>query len=147
MDIILRPIGIIYSPFTEKEQTPIQAARSQAIGTVDVYPEFADGLADIETLSHIYLLYAFHKSDGFSLRVKPFLDDHEHGLFATRHPCRPNPLGISILTLVSRQENILKIEGVDILDGTPLLDIKPYVQKFYVRTETRSGWYKTRSKK
>jgi tRNA-Thr(GGU) m(6)t(6)A37 methyltransferase TsaA len=147
MEIILCPIGVIHSPFTEKDRTPIQAARSQAIGTVEVHPEFADGLADIEALSHIYLLYAFHKSEGFALRVKPFLDDKEHGVFATRYPDRPNPLGISIVRLLSRQDNTLTVEGVDVLDGTPLLDIKPYVPDFDLRTDVRAGWYETRSKK
>ena len=94
MEIIMRPIGIIHSPFTEKEKTPIQASRSQAIGLVEIYPEFADGLKDIEALSHIYLLYVFHQSSGYALQVKPFLDDREHGIFATRYPYRPNPIGI-----------------------------------------------------
>ena len=131
----------------EKDKTPIQASRSQAIGLVEVYPEFADGLKDIEALSHIYLLYAFHKSDGYTLQVKPFLDDQEHGVFATRYPCRPNPLGISIVKLLSRKENSLTVEGIDTLDGTPLLDIKPYVPDFDLRTDVRTGWYETRSKK
>jgi len=147
MEIIVHPIGVIHSPFTEKDKTPIQASRSQAIGLVEVYPEFADGLKDIEALSHIYLLYAFHESDGYTLQVKPFLDDQEHGLFATRHPCRPNPLGISIVKLLSRKENSLTVEGIDTLDGTPLLDIKPYIPDFDLRTDVRTGWYETRSKK
>jgi tRNA-Thr(GGU) m(6)t(6)A37 methyltransferase TsaA len=147
MDIILHAIGVIHSPFHEKEQTPIQASRSQAIGLVEVYPEFADGLKDIEDLSHIYLLYAFHESSGYALKVKPFLDDREHGIFATRYPYRPNPIGISIVRLVSRQESKLTVEGMDVLDGTPLLDIKPYVPDFDLRTDVRAGWYETRSKK
>lgn len=141
------PIGIIHSPFTEKDQTPIQSSRSQAIGRVELYPEFADGLRDIEGLSHIYLLYVFHRSSGYSLQVKPFLDDQEHGIFTTRYPQRPNPIGISIVRLLSHQGNILAIEGVDVLDGTPLLDIKPYVPDFDLRTnDVRVGWYETRSK-
>jgi len=143
----MRPIGVIHSPFTEKDKTPIQAARSQAIGLVEVYPEFAEGLKDIEEISHIYLLYVFHQSSGYVLQVKPYLDDREHGLFSTRYPCRPNPLGISTVRLISRQENTLTIEGVDVLDGTPLLDIKPYVPDFDLRTDVRAGWYETRSKK
>ena len=146
-EIIMRPIGIIHSPFTEKEKMPIQASRSQAIGLVEVYPEFADGLKDIEALSHIYLLYAFHDSSGYALQVKPFLDDQEHGIFATRYPYRPNPIGISIVKLLSRKEYSLTVEGIDTLDGTPLLDIKPYVPDFDMRTEVRAGWYETRSKK
>jgi tRNA-Thr(GGU) m(6)t(6)A37 methyltransferase TsaA len=148
MEIIMRPIGVIHSSFTEKDRTPIQSVRSQAIGLVEIYPEFADGLKDIEDLSHIHLLYIFHKSSGYTLQVKPFLDDHEHGIFATRYPCRPNRIGISTVRLLFRQKNALTIEGVDVLDGTPLLDIKPYVPDFDLRTENvRVGWYETRSKK
>ena len=147
MEIIFHPIGIIHSSFTEKDKTPIQASRSRAIGVVEVYPEFADGLKDIEALSHIYLLYAFHDSQGYKLRVKPFLDDQEHGIFATRYPYRPNPIGISIVKLISRENNILTVEGIDTLDGTPLLDIKPYVPDFDLRTNVHAGWYETRSRK
>ncbi|HUH96355.1 MAG TPA: tRNA (N6-threonylcarbamoyladenosine(37)-N6)-methyltransferase TrmO [Anaerolineales bacterium] len=147
MEIILHPIGIIHSPFTAKEQTPIQASRSQAIGLVEVFPQFADGLKDIEELSHIYLLYAFHESSGYALHVKPFLDDREHGIFATRYPDRPNPIGLSIVRLLARQGSRLTVEGVDVLDGTPLLDLKPYVPDFDLRTDVRTGWYATRSKK
>ena len=114
---------------------------------VEIYPEFADGLKDIEALSHIYLLYAFHESSGYELHVKPFLDDQEHGIFATRYPYRPNPIGLSIVRLVSRENNILTVEGIDTLDGTPLLDIKPYVPDFDLRTDVRVGWYETRSEK
>lgn len=146
MKIIMQPIGVIHSPFKEKGQTPIQASRSQAIGAVEIDPKFLDGLQDLEGFSHIFLLYAFHCSSGYSLRVKPFLDHKEHGLFATRYPCRPNPIGISLVRLLSRKENILTIEGVDVLDNTPLLDIKPYVPDFDVRTDVRIGWYETRSK-
>jgi tRNA-Thr(GGU) m(6)t(6)A37 methyltransferase TsaA len=147
MEFIMQPIGVIHSPFTEKDKTPIQASRSQAIGLVEIYLEFADGLNDIEALSHIYLLYAFHQSLGYKLQVKPFLDDQEHGIFATRYPYRPNPIGISIVKLLSRKENTLTVEGIDTLDGTPLLDIKPYVPDFDLRTDVRVGWYETRSKK
>jgi len=147
MEIIFKPIGVIHSPFTEKDKTPIQASRSQAVGQVEVYPEFADGLKDIEALSHIYLLYAFHESRGYKLHVKPFLDDREHGIFATRYPYRPNPIGFSVVKLLSRENNILTVEGVDVLDGTPLLDIKPYVPDFDHREEVRAGWYENRSKK
>lgn len=146
MKIIMQPIGVIHSPFKEKGQTPIQASRSQAKGAVEIDPKFLDGLQDLEGFSHIFLLYAFHCSSGYSLRVKPFLDHKEHGLFATRYPCRPNPIGISLVRLLSRKENILTIEGVDVLDNTPLLDIKPYVPDFDVRTDVRIGWYETRSK-
>jgi tRNA (adenine37-N6)-methyltransferase len=148
MKFTMRTIGIIRSPFTEKDKTPIQLTRSQAIGQVEVFPEFADGLKDIEQLSHIHLLYVFHESVGYTLNVRPFLDDREHGIFATRYPYRPNPIGLSTVRLLLRQENVLTIEGVDVLDGTPLLDIKPYVPDFDLRTEgVRAGWYEIRSKK
>jgi tRNA-Thr(GGU) m(6)t(6)A37 methyltransferase TsaA len=148
MEIMMRTIGVIHSPFTNKESTPIQVVRSQAIGWVEIYPEFAEGLKDIEELSHIHLLYIFHQSSGYSLHVKPFLDDREHGIFATRYPYRPNQIGLSIVRLLSRQDNRLTIAGVDILDVTPLLDIKPYVPDFDIRTEdVRTGWYETRSRK
>ena len=145
MEFTMNPIGVIRSPFTDKTQTPIQPTRSDATGTVEIYPQFVEGLLDIEGFSHIILLYVFHQSDGYSLRVKPFLDDQLRGLFATRYPRRPNPIGLSVVRLLRRRENILEIEGVDVLDGTPLLDIKPYVPDFDVRTETRTGWYEFRT--
>jgi len=147
LEFVMHPIGVIHSPFTEKEQTPIQASRSQAAGRVEVFPEYVGGLQDIEGLSHIFLLYAFHCSQGYNLKIKPFLDDHLRGLFSTRYPCRPNPIGLSVVRLVARHENLLDIEGVDVLDGTPLLDIKPYVPDFDERTATRTGWYETRTKR
>lgn len=146
MEFMMKPIGVIHSPFTDKKQTPIQPTRSQAVGRVEVYPEFAAGLQDLEGFSHIILLYAFHRSDGYTLLVQPFLDDQPRGLFATRHPCRPNPLGLSVVRLLARRENLLEIEGVDMLDGTLLLDIKPYVPDFDVRTNVKTGWYTQRSK-
>jgi len=146
MEFIMRPIGEIHSPFTDKKQTPIQPTRSQAVGQVVVYPEFVEGLQDVEGFSHIILLYAFHQSEGYALRVKPFLDDQLRGLFATHHPCRPNPIGLSTVRLLARRDNVLEIEGVDVLDGTPLLDIKPYVPDFDVRIDTLTGWYGARSK-
>jgi len=147
MEFNMRPIGIIHSPFTEKGEMPIQASRSQAIGSVEVYPEFIDGLTDLDGFSHIIIFYAFHQSSGYSLRVKPFLDDQERGLFATRYPARPNPIGLSIVELKILKDNFLTVEGIDVLDGTPLLDIKPYVPDFDVRENPRTGWYETRSKK
>lgn len=146
MPLLMKPIGVIHSPFSDKAQTPIQPNRSQATGQVEVFPEYVPGLQDLEGFSHIYLLYTFHLSEGYALRVRPFLDDEEHGLFATRHPCRPNPIGLSVVRLLARRDNILDIEGVDVLDGTPLLDIKPYVPDFDVRTEVKTGWYAQRSK-
>jgi tRNA-Thr(GGU) m(6)t(6)A37 methyltransferase TsaA len=146
MEYIMHPIGAIHSPFTELANVPIQSARSQAIGQVSVYPQYAEGLENLDGFSHIILLYVFHRSKSFELKVKPFLDDLPHGLFATRYPCRPNQLGISVVRLLTLHDNIIEIEGVDVLDGTPLLDIKPYVPDFDIRTAVRTGWYETRSK-
>jgi len=143
----MRPIGVIHTPFTDISQVPIQASFSEAAGPVEDYPEFSAGLQDIDGFSHLHLLYAFHCSHGYALRVKPFLDDQLRGLFSTRHPCRPNPLGLSVVRLVSRNENLLEVEGVDMFDGTPLLDIKPYVPDFDIREDVRTGWYATRSVK
>jgi tRNA (adenine37-N6)-methyltransferase len=145
MEFVLKPIGVIHSPFADPNQTPIQPSRSHTTGQVEVYPEFAEGLEDVEGLSHLILLYVFHLSAGYSLRVRPFLDNQLRGLFATRYPARPNPIGLSIVRLLERRANVLEIEGVDVLDGTPLIDIKPYVPEFDAGTGVRTGWYATRS--
>ena len=146
MEFIMRPIGEIHTSFIDKRDTPIQSSRSSAVGWVEVYPAYVDGLRDLGGFSHIILLYAFHRSyDECALRVTPFLDTEERGLFATRYPARPNPIGLSIVRLLSIHDHILEIEGADMLDGTPLLDIKPYVPEFDVRTDVRTGWYATRS--
>ncbi len=144
MEILMHPIGIIHSPYTQKEAMPIQASRSSARGRVEIYPEFLDGLDGLEGFSHIYLLYVFHRSDGYKLKIKPFLDDRLHGLFATRYPYRPNPIGFSVVRIISMEGNTLEVEGLDVLDGTPLLDIKPYVPDFDIRTNTVNGWYDSR---
>jgi tRNA-Thr(GGU) m(6)t(6)A37 methyltransferase TsaA len=140
----MHPIGVIHTPFTDTSQVPIQASLSEAVGQVEVFPEFSTGLKDIEGFSHLHLLYAFHCSYGYTLQVKPFLDDQLRGLFSTRHPCRPNPLGLSVVRLLSRNGNLLEVDGVDMFDGTPLLDIKPYVPDFDIRKNVRTGWYATR---
>jgi tRNA-Thr(GGU) m(6)t(6)A37 methyltransferase TsaA len=145
MKFVMHPIGVIHSPFTDKAHTPIQPSRSKAIGTVELFSDFVDGLRDVDGFSHLILLYVFHRSSGYELSVKPFLDNQLRGLFATRHPCRPNPLGMSIVRLLNCQDNVLEIEGVDVLDNTPLLDIKPYVPDFDERSGVRAGWYDFRS--
>ncbi len=142
----MQPIGVIHSPFRDKRETPIQPARSQAVGQVEVYPEFAQGLQDLDGFSHVILLYAFHESAGYALRVTPYLDDKERGLFATRYPARPNPLGLSIVRLLSVESAVLIVAGIDVLDGTPLLDIKPYVPDFDAPADVRVGWYDRRSR-
>ena len=134
MEFVMHPIGVIHSPFTDKAYTPIQPSRSKAAGTVEIFSNFIEGLRDVDGFSHLILVYVFHRSSGYELRVKPFLDNQLRGLFATRHPCRPNPIGMSIVRLLRCRDNILEIEGVDVLDNTPLLDIKPYVADFDIRS-------------
>jgi tRNA (adenine37-N6)-methyltransferase len=143
----MRSIGVIHSPFQENVNVPIQPTQSKARGQVELLPEFTEGLLSLEGFSHIILLYIFHRSSGFSLIVKPFLDDQMHGLFATRYPYRPNPIGLSIVRLVSIAGNWLEIEGVDVLDQTPLLDIKPYVPQFDPQTQVRTGWLEKQEKR
>jgi tRNA (adenine37-N6)-methyltransferase len=139
--IAYRPIGVIRSGHTKPEETPIQPVYSEGCeGRAEVLPEFAAGLRDLEGFSHIYLIYHMHESDRAELVVKPFLQDVERGVFATRAPCRPNPIGLSIVRLVRREENILYLDLVDVLDGTPLLDIKPYAARFDRIEATRNGW-------
>lgn len=140
----MRPIGEIHTPFIAKRDTPIQPSRSTALGTVEVYPAYVEGLCDLDGFSHIILLYALHRADDYTLSVMPFLDDREHGLFATRYPARPNPIGLSIVRLLAIHDHLLEIEGVDVLDGTPLLDIKPYVPDFDMQSNVRTGWYAVR---
>ncbi len=135
------PIGVVRSPFSEKEGTPIQPSRADgARGTVEVFPEFAEGLSDLDGFSHIILLCHLHRSSGWRLKVVPFLDTEPRGIFATRAPCRPNPIGLSVVNLLAVDGNVLSIENVDLLDGTPVLDIKPFVGEFDARTEIRTGW-------
>ena len=141
MEISYRPIGVIHSPFQQVAGMPIQPSGATGVqGTVEVLPEFEEGLKGLEGFSHIILLYHFHRAEGYSLTVTPFLDSEVHGLFATRAPRRPNPIGVSVVRLLRREENILHIENVDILDGTPLLDIKPYVPAFDQHPAERVGW-------
>ena len=141
MDITYRPIGIIHSPFTDIAGMPIQPRGAASVpGTVEVGPEFAAGLQDLEGFSHVILLYHFHRVQEARLTVTPFLDAQPRGVFATRAPQRPNPIGLSIVKLLGIEGNILHIENVDILDGTPLLDIKPYVPEFDQHPAERIGW-------
>lgn len=140
-DIRYKPIGIIHSPFKEAKGTPIQATAAIDIkGTIEVFPEYSEGLQDLENFSHIFLIYHFHLSKKMALRVKPFMDDKKHGIFAIRAPSRPNPIGISVVRLDRIENNTLYVKDVDIIDGTPLLDIKPYVAEFDIRDNTKKGW-------
>ena len=139
--IVYTPIGVIRSEHRRPEETPIQPVYAEGCaGTAEVFPQYAAGLQDLEGFSHIYLLYHLHAAGESRLSVKPFLQDVEHGIFATRAPCRPNPIGLSIVRLVGREGSILLLDGVDVLDGTPLLDIKPYAARFDRIDGTRDGW-------
>ncbi len=139
--IELKPIGIIHTPFTKPEGMPIQPAGAAGVhGTVEVFEEYHAGLKDLDGFSHIILLYHFHRSQGFNLQIVPFMDTQFRGLFATRAPKRPNPIGLSIVQLESIKNGVLHVQNVDILDGTPLLDIKPYVPDFDSHVEVRTGW-------
>ncbi len=139
--ITLAPIGLIRSGHAKPETTPIQPVyAADCLGRVELYPEYADGLADIEGFSHLYLIYHLHRAPAPRLRVKPFLEDAEHGIFATRGPARPNPIGMSLVRLLSREGAVLHIAGVDILDGTPLIDIKPYSPRYDLAESPRGGW-------
>ncbi|MBN1937401.1 MAG: tRNA (N6-threonylcarbamoyladenosine(37)-N6)-methyltransferase TrmO [Anaerolineae bacterium] len=142
MTIPYQPIGIIHSPFQTVENMPIQPATATGSqGTVEVFAPFAAGLQDLDGFSHILLLYHLHRGAAARLSVVPFLDSQPRGLFATRAPCRPNPIGLSVVRLLSVDGPVLHIENVDILDGTPLLDIKPYVPEFDSVRAERTGWF------
>lgn len=140
-EIIYKSIGIIHTPFKDTAGLPIQPRAAQGIkGSVEILPEYAEGLHDLSGFSHIILLYHLHLSKGYSLKVTPFLDNTLRGLFATRAPKRPNPIGLSVVKLDVIKGSVLYIEEVDIVDGTPLLDIKPYVPEFDERKNYRIGW-------
>lgn len=137
----MKPIGIIKSPFVSLENMPIQAKGAADVeGEVVIDPSYAEGLADLDGFSHIYLIYHFHKATRMELEVTPFMDTSSRGVFSTRSPLRPNHIGLSIVELIAVQKNILKIRGVDVVDGTPLLDIKPYIAVFDTVSSSRSGW-------
>jgi tRNA-Thr(GGU) m(6)t(6)A37 methyltransferase TsaA len=142
------PIGIIHTPFSAPEGTPIQPGGAAAAkATVEVYSEYVDGLADLNGFSHVYLIYHFHLARPFALKVKPFLDDSSRGLFATRAPARPNPIGLSVVALRGIDTNKLHVRGIDVLDQTPLLDIKPYVPDFDARETAKIGWLEKKTQK
>lgn len=136
-----RPIGVVHSPFQEPRAVPIQPPGAwQIAGTVEIFPEYAEGLCDLAGFSHIILITHLHLSEGYTLKVKPFLDDTLRGVFATRAPRRPNPIGLSVVRLERIEGPILHITGVDMVDGTPLLDLKPYVPDFEGITDVQIGW-------
>lgn len=139
--ITYKPIGVIRTPYKEPSGIPIQAkVAGKTEGTIDIFPEYVEGLKDLSGFSHIVLIYHFHRSRKAVLHQKPFLDDEERGVFAIRSPSRPNPVGLSVVRLVGIENNILTVKGLDILDGTPLIDIKPYVPEFDAFEVDRIGW-------
>ncbi len=141
MDISVTSIGIIQTPFKDINGMPIQPSGARDVpGQLVLDPRYEEGLCDLDGFSHLILLYHFHLSKGYSLMVKPFLDTVTRGLFATRAPRRPNPIGLSIVRLNRIDGRILHLLDVDMLDGTPLLDIKPYVPVFDIRSDARAGW-------
>ena len=140
-EICYKPVGIIHSPFKEPKGTPIQPTGAKNIeGEVEIFFEYVDGLKDLDGFSHIILIYHFHLSQKAPLLVKPYMDVQRHGVFATRSPSRPNSIGMSIVRLIRVKENILFVRDIDIVDGTPLLDIKPYVPEFDIRKVEKIGW-------
>lgn len=141
MELVLKPLGIIHSPFKTVENMPIQPlAGREYEAQIEIYSEFLEGLADLEGFSHIYIIFHLNKVENYRLKVVPFLDTVERGVFSTRSPARPNPLGLSLVELISVNGNILDIRGVDMLDGSPVIDIKPYVPDFDRHNKVRRGW-------
>ena len=136
----LKPVGIIHSPYKNTRKSPYQGYKSEEISQIEVFKEFEEGLKDIEGFSHIIVIYWFHKSQGYHLLVKTPWDDSMHGIFTTRSPHRPCPLGLTVVELVVREKNILKVKGLDAIDDTPLLDIKPYIPDVDERSVVKLGW-------
>lgn len=143
----LRPIGVIHSPYRSRGGAPHQGCGREEISEIELFKEFEEGLKDIEGFSHIILIYWFHKSQGYHLLVKTPWDTKLHGLFTTRSPNRPCPLGLCVVELVAREKNILKVKGLDAIDGTPLLDIKPYIPAIDEKVQVEIGWLKGKLKK
>jgi tRNA-Thr(GGU) m(6)t(6)A37 methyltransferase TsaA len=136
----LKPIGVIHSPYKDRGEAPYQGYRSKKTSRIEVFKEFEEGLQDIEGFSHIIVIYWFHRSQGYHLLVKTPWDDIPHGLFTTRSPHRPCPLALTVVELVARDKNVLKVKGLDAIDGSPLLDIKPYIAAVDERSVVKSGW-------
>jgi tRNA-Thr(GGU) m(6)t(6)A37 methyltransferase TsaA len=138
--ITLTPIGTVHSPYTATSQIPKgPGATHDAEGVLEIRPEYAPGLLDVEGFSHLFVLWIFHRAEGFDLVGRPPVDDRPHGVFATRSPRRPNPLGLTVVELLGREDNRLRVRGVDMLDGTPIVDIKPYLSSIPA-DRLRRGW-------
>jgi len=145
MKFQIKQIGTIYSPYKTKDECPIQGSvKPEGKGKIEVFPEYEEALETIESFSHIILFYIFDKAGEIKLSRPTFLDDTPHGVFASRHPCRPNSIGISIVKLERRNKNILEVREIDVLDNTPLIDIKPYIPRFDYREKANNGWTETK---
>ncbi len=141
-EITFEPIGLVHSPFSEQRGTPIQPACAEGSeGTIEIYPKYAPAVADLAGFDRIWVIFLLHRAGPYRPRVVPYRDDTERGLFATRAPSRPNPLGLSAVRLLEAAENVLRVADLDILDGTPVLDIKPYIPAFDAHPEARAGWF------
>jgi tRNA-Thr(GGU) m(6)t(6)A37 methyltransferase TsaA len=148
LNISYKPIGIVHSPFTKPEGTPIQAIASKnSEGVIEIFPEFVEGLKDLEHFSHIYVLFHLHLAEKKELTVIPFLDTTPHGVFATRSPGRPNAIGISVVCLDKIEGNKIHVKNIDILNSSPVLDIKPYIPQFDVFETTKNGWFEKNIRK
>jgi len=144
MEFLVKPIGLVHSPFKKKEDIkPEKYVHPQGFddieGELEIFKEYEQGLADTEGFSHLILIFAFHLSEGYSLMANPFLDQKPRGLFATRSPFRPNPIGLTVVKLIARNGNILRVSGLDVVEGTPILDIKPYTPRDQ-KSELKLGW-------
>ncbi len=140
MEIKIKPIGIIHSPYKRTGDIPCQGYKSKLTGEIEVFKQYEKGLKDVNGFSHLIILYLFHKAGPYSMHARPFLDDKLKGIFSIRSPHRPNYIGISVVKLLEVKGNILKVGNIDMLDESPLLDIKPYVPEFDIRKDVKKGW-------
>jgi tRNA-Thr(GGU) m(6)t(6)A37 methyltransferase TsaA len=146
----LKPIGVVHSPFkTNEDIDPGRCADPRGFdairGELEIFKEYEEGLKDTEGFSHLIVICVFHKSGGYQLLAKPFLDNQLRGVFSTRSPHRPNPLGLTVVRVIGREGNILRVSGIDMLEGTPILDIKPYTSRDK-KSPIRLGWFESRMK-
>jgi tRNA-Thr(GGU) m(6)t(6)A37 methyltransferase TsaA len=141
MAFTIEPIGFVRSPFASPEGMPIQAVASRVCGEIEIYPQYAEGLRDLDGFDYLIVLYRFHLAQKESLSVTPFLDTESRGVFATRAPTRPNRLGLSVVRLVKVSGTVLDVENLDVVDGTPVIDLKPYLPAFDDRPAVRIGWF------
>ncbi|MBU8892160.1 MAG: tRNA (N6-threonylcarbamoyladenosine(37)-N6)-methyltransferase TrmO [Bacteroidales bacterium] len=143
-----KPIGFIKTPFKSKEGMPIQSTGAQGVkGTIEIEAEYIEGLKDLDGFSHIILIYHFHLSKTYELSIKPFMDDNLRGIFSTRAPKRPNPVGFTVVKLIEIKDNLVHIENIDVIDGTPLIDIKPFIPDIDSPDVQKLGWLQGKSDK